>query len=370
MSAWNEVTVLDDTISDLAKCKLQIQAGDAYKNKSVILRRYNKDYMKVTLDSNAQAEVNVTPKSDYELVSDDTAKATSGKFKVGTGESIEVMLDYIPDGKTVLPLGDVVLLQRCAQVYSTFGYDTIEKILADSTCINLVFSNTNAIDYMIRSEDAFRATVLANLRARAVLKGTPYAIYQMAMSLTWSTYINNLSFDDRHMIWNAIPPITARNTGGSTTLSSSEGGTYFGTGTNNAPLSAAFDGVANASDHYGYSNDSSPRNVGYIFPYSVILKKAIHSVYASNGSVRSVKTRVSGSNDGNIWVPLLVRDSTGGAVEDSMNGRGTDSNTVFDLSSNTKAFNRYRIEIDGSNYKSDSYYTMFSEVVFEGAKLV
>ena len=276
MSAWKEATVLDDTISDLAKTHLNIKAGDAYKNTTAILRRYDKEYMLVPLDSNSQAEVDVTPKSTYELVSDDTGSASSGQFKVGVGENIDVLLDYVPDGKTALPVGDVILLQRCASCYSTFAFTTLDDILGDTTCVAAICASNNAIDYIMRAFNAFSAKMFANSYFRAGIKANTYANYAMALDITWASYINNLAYDVRRSVWNAIPGFAPSPSGSASTCNMPDGGNAIGSSVYSSNISSVFDNSFALNAYYGYSmaNAIQPTNfVEYDYPYSVCLKR-------------------------------------------------------------------------------------------------
>ena len=378
MSAWKEATVLDDTISDLAKTHLNIKAGDAYKNTTAILRRYDKEYMMVALDSNAQAEVDVTPKSTYELVSDDTGKASSGSFKVGVGENIDVLLDYIPDGKTALPVGDVILLQRCASCYSTFAFTTLDDILGDTTCVAAICASNNAIDYIIRSFNAFSAKMFTNSYFRAGIKANTYANYAMALDITWASYINNLAYDVRRSVWNAIPEFTPSPSGSASTCNMSDGGNAIGSSVYSPNISSVFDNSFTLNSWYGgsYSTPNginSTNFVEYDYPYRVCLKKLImdKGYNSSIGNTSAYYYYLEGSNDGSTWTSLKVRNIES-SIEDTCGGRNKGNFVaVFDLSDNVKSFSKYRIRMNYSNYyDGTSRYQMFGELLFEGAKVV
>lgn len=372
MSAWKEATVLDDTISDLAKTHLNIKAGDAYKNTTAILRRYDKEYMLVPLDSNSQAEVDVTPKSTYELVSDDTGSATSGQFKVGVGENIDVLLDYVPDGKTALPVGDVILLQRCASCYSTFAFTTLDDILGDTTCVAAICASNNAIDYIMRSFNAFSAKMFANSYFRAGIKANTYANYAMAIDITWASYINNLAYDVRRSVWNAIPGFAPSPSGSASTCNMPDGGIAIGSSVYQSNISSVFDNSFILNGYYGSASVVSTNFVEYDYPYRVCLKKLIMDK-GYNGSYSSTSPYyyyLEGSNDGSTWTSLKVRNIES-SIEDTCGGRNKGNFVaVFDLSDNVKSFSKYRIRMSYGNYYNGNWYQMFGELLFEGAKVV
>jgi len=378
MSAWKEATVLDDTISDLAKTHLNIKAGDAYKNTTAILRRYDKEYMLVPLDSNSQAEVDVTPKSTYELVSDDTGSATSGQFKVGVGENIDVLLDYVPDGKTALPVGDVILLQRCASCYSTFAFTTLDDILGDTTCVAAICASNNAIDYIIRSFNAFSAKMFANSYFRAGIKANTYANYAMAIDITWASYINNLAYDVRRSVWNAIPAFAVYPSGTINSCTMSDGGTaHSSSAFINNNVSLVFDGSfvysVIHSTQLDASNPSASNYIEYDYPYSVCLKRLLFDTGygVSRSPVVSLYYYLEGSNDGLTWVSLKIRNMSM-AIEDSCGGLNKGNvNNIFDLSDNVLSFSKYRIRMSSGNYyNSDYWWQTAGELQFEGAKVV
>lgn len=198
--SWAEVKNMKDHLSALANSTLSIQCGENYAGKTIYLKRYDKEYMEVTLDSQAAAEISVAPRSVYEFVAYSEAGDvyTSGKFEVNTGEYISKELLMTYDGGTVTPLDDPVIWQKCAGIYETFQYTTFNAIYADVACITALLSNENACKYMIRSTGALQEAVLTSDRI-AYLKANHVAQMAIAKSPDWCNKINSLNYD--MLIW-------------------------------------------------------------------------------------------------------------------------------------------------------------------------
>ena len=58
----------------------------------------------------------------------------------------------VPDGRTVTPINDVILLQQCAGI-SNPTYTKISEILTDTGILQTILSNQNAVNYLVRCKD-------------------------------------------------------------------------------------------------------------------------------------------------------------------------------------------------------------------------
>ena len=56
----------------------------------------------------------------------------------------------VPDGRTVTPINDVILLQKCAGISSP-AYTDLSDLMADTGVLLKVINSDNAIDYLVRS---------------------------------------------------------------------------------------------------------------------------------------------------------------------------------------------------------------------------
>ena len=58
----------------------------------------------------------------------------------------------VPDGKTVTPVNDVEIWQKCAGISSP-TYSTLAGVLSDNSLLMTLMASDNAVDYMVRSTD-------------------------------------------------------------------------------------------------------------------------------------------------------------------------------------------------------------------------
>lgn len=176
--SWAEVKNLKDKLTSLANNTLLIKTGAQYAGKEVLVKRYDRDYLKVTLDSQASASVEVSPKAQYEVVINDGSNVTSGVFSVGTGEHKSVDFGYIVDGSTVAPLDDVFTWLKCANLHTVYpSYDAFEKIAVDPTCRTALLHNENACKYLARSYATLLTKVLDHEKTRNSFRDSKYASY-------------------------------------------------------------------------------------------------------------------------------------------------------------------------------------------------
>jgi len=87
----------------------------------------------------------VTPQT---LLEGETAHDKSGALIVG----IAKLQPSIPNGKTVTPINDVTIWQKCAGI-SNPTYTTLAEVLADTGILQTLIASDNAVDYMVRSKD-------------------------------------------------------------------------------------------------------------------------------------------------------------------------------------------------------------------------
>lgn len=155
--SWAEVKNLKDKMSDIANSTLHIEGGTDLAGQEVIIKRYDSDYMKATLDSTGSIEVEVTPKSKYRVTSNDAdLSKRSQDIEVGTGDLVNVELSYRKYiGKDVLPVDDVPTWLACHPTAGSYKYTTMEQVLKDSTCLIALLSNQNSLDYLMRSRILF-----------------------------------------------------------------------------------------------------------------------------------------------------------------------------------------------------------------------
>ena len=88
-------------------------------------------------------------------VSDGSNTAT---VAVSASTTYYVTLSSVPDGKTVLPTDDVSIWLACGQ--RSEAYTTLSQVLADSTCLSALISDSNAVDYLVRSKSFAKSEAL------------------------------------------------------------------------------------------------------------------------------------------------------------------------------------------------------------------
>ena len=174
--SWAEVKNLKDKMSDIANSRLHIEGGTDLAGQEVIIKRYDSDYMKATLDSTGSLEVEVTPKSKYRVTSNDAdLSKRSQDIEVGTGDLVNVELSYRKySGKDVLPVDDVPTWLACHPTAGSYKYTTIAQVIADTACLTQLLSNQNSLDYLMRSKSLFGA-IVENAGAASTFSSIPLA---------------------------------------------------------------------------------------------------------------------------------------------------------------------------------------------------
>lgn len=62
----------------------------------------------------------------------------------------ESLVNYVPDGSTVIPVNDIQTWLHCGNIWDK-NYTTLDEVLADSTTLLALISDHNAVDYLVRS---------------------------------------------------------------------------------------------------------------------------------------------------------------------------------------------------------------------------
>lgn len=112
-----------------------------------------------------------------------------------------------PDGKTVIPINDVVLLQQCAGIADP-EYDMLTDMLADEQVVKKVCSDDNAIDYMVRSTQ-FASGVTGDSYAMICIGQTNYAADTLIADSTWYTAIQTSAYFDQ--VLTPLVPVMTTN---------------------------------------------------------------------------------------------------------------------------------------------------------------
>lgn len=76
----------------------------------------------------------------------------SKSVTVVDGGTYTLLLNAIPNGKTVTPINDIQTWLHCGDIWDK-SYTTLEEVFADASTLLALISSNNAVDYMVRSTD-------------------------------------------------------------------------------------------------------------------------------------------------------------------------------------------------------------------------
>ncbi len=153
----------------------------------------------------------------------------------------------IPDGKTVTPINDVTIWQKCAGLAPV--YTTLGEILSDSGYTAALMSDDNAIDYMVRSTE-------------------------------WATVAT-------------VPTMTSNTT---------PSGECFADNTSSGHAAyRAFDGINGYQQSESWASTSTNSKVGYIFPSAVEISRVNIQCPANVNTNELNAFKIQYSDDGTEW---------------------------------------------------------------------
>ena len=211
---------------------------------------------------------------------------------VDTVKIYNVTLGTIPDGSTVTPTDDVGIWQRCAGLAPT--YTTIAQILADSATLAALISDSNAMDYLVRST-TFAADICGDSGAMTDIGADNYAANTLIANLTWLTAIANSAYIESVMNVK-VPTMTGPTTPSGEALSNSE-----------------FSANAAAWKSYDGDNETlwaSARISGEVYntyqwasPTKALVAKLFPN---AEGDLRIKTVRIEGSNNNSTWTSLAT----------------------------------------------------------------
>ena len=256
------------------------------------------------------------------------------------------ILNYSPKGSTATPTDDIQTWLNCAGIWDK-SYTTITQVLGDSTTLLALISNENAVDYMARST-TWASSVAADSSAMTYIGANAYCADSLLDNSTWATAIINSTYFE-NVLTTKVPTMTS-----STTPS----GTVSGTASESAyPPYKAFDGSTAIADRYACSSSGTTVTayLRYDFTEAVCVKKYTYFPYTSQGTYRTTKLVLAGSNDGSTWEDI-------------------DTNTVYltteqeysyGVPNNKKYYSKYRLTIT-ANCSSSTKCAQVYELQFYG----
>lgn len=339
--SWAEVQNLKDKMSALADATLYINVGKDYAGKTLMLKRYNSDYMSVTVGSQGTAEISVQPKSRYELVTSDAADGrTSDVFYVEAGEYKEVNWDMsVIDGDTVTPLNDVVILQKCAGIYDVYKYDTFPTLFGDSAACTMICNSTNAVKYMLRSTGTLADYATASNVMLAAINSVDSVRAAFAVHPVWSVKLFNSAY------WATVCTAKVPVMPNSDSLQYSRDGFTVrapGVYSTGHGVSNAFNGV----DSPGWEYYNAPGYVAVEFPKACVIKK-FTAVVGWSSPIHQIPWIIEASDDGTTWTEITRK---------TYNNQTSILYANFEISliDNIRAFKHWRVYWATSNSNGNS----------------
>ena len=191
----------------------------------------------------------------------------------------------IPDGATVTPTDVIQTWLQCAGIFNK-TYTTISQVLADSTSLLALISDTNAVDYMARST-TWANSVVANSTAMGYIGNNDYCANKLLSNSTWLSAIANSSYIDL-VLTTKVPSMTSATAPSGQVFASSE---YSG-----EPAWSCFS--LNGGQWSASVNNTSPAYIGYKFTQAVQIK-ALYAKTTIPANSNTIKLQYSDNNS--VW---------------------------------------------------------------------
>lgn len=194
--------------------------------------------------------------------------------------------DPRPVGRTATPTGVVRTWLRCAEIKDK-DYTTISQVLADTTTFNALISNSNAMDYMVRST-TWTSAVTSNSSAMSSIGSKNACADQLLGDSTWRTAICNSSYFTS-VLNVKVPVMTSATTPSGTVTCSNEDTQYNNNGWK------VFDGSTVGMQNRWQTEGGYNKNqwVCYQFTKNVKIYKATITNINQSGNPKNCKIQYS-----------------------------------------------------------------------------
>lgn len=197
-----------------------------------------------------------------------------------------------PNGKNVTPVNDIQIWLNCANIWD-LSYTTIDEVLADTTTFNILVSDDNASDYLVRST-SFATKISSNKNYLDIIGVYDYCSELLLNNDDWLNAIfTGNKWKDSTLFNIKVPTMSSDN--GKVVSTNADTGTYL-------PYKA-FDG--NTSTAAGWKSVSDPHtcSVGYDFEEPTYIKAFY--MYNNMGA-RTPSFLIQGSDDNDTYETLLT----------------------------------------------------------------
>ena len=122
----------------------------------------------------------------------------------------KTVAESVPDGAIVTPVNDITTWLKTGEISNQYSYTTIEQVIADSTCIQSLMNNENAMKYLARSTE-FADALCASETTMTYLGQSAYVDDTVLNSDLWVNVIRNSSHIEK-VFRSVIPSMTGYDT--------------------------------------------------------------------------------------------------------------------------------------------------------------
>ena len=257
---------------------ITVTYDSSFYNKTITCSNGTKTYTKTTTSSGS-TEFSVSDEVTWTITCN------------GVSVSLNVTLNYAtqmkPTGSTATPVNDIQTWLKCGGIFDK-SYTTINQVLADTTTLLALISDSNAVDYMVRST-TWASDVCANSTAMTDIGANDYCADTLLSDATWRTAICNSTYFES-VLNVKVPTMTSATTpegeAGCTDIYSSS-----------YPAWHAFAGGTLISE---------PKNnsiLWYKFTKKVAINKIVSRTYTTVSFTPNA-IQLVGSDDGLTWIDI------------------------------------------------------------------
>lgn len=278
----------------------------------------------------------------------------SGNAMGVTFQTTFTVLDYetnlaaIPDGATATPTDDITTLLYCAGIFDK-NYTTISQVLADTTSLLAVISDSNAVDYLVRST-TWAIDVCSDSTAMTYIGANNYCANTLLNDDTWRDAIVDSSYIES--VLNVKVPTMTSNSTPSGQCSASSWYTY----NNGGPIWHAFDG--NNDTHWWTEVGSGSSPSGWI-QYEFTSAVKVYGVVLYNDNSYPVQKIVScqAANSGSFTT-----------LTDGEQALPSGERTYKFSVNPSEAYTKYRLNVYSTTMASTYYIQGITELQFYGRR--
>lgn len=302
---------------------ITVTYDSSFYNKTITCSNGSKTYTKTTTSSGS-TEFSVSDEGTWTITCN------------GVSVSLDVTLNYStqikPTGSTATPVNDIQTWLKCGGIFNK-NYTTINQVLADTTTLLALISDSNAVDYMVRSTN-WANSVCANATAMTDIGANNYCANTLLSDSTWRTAICDSTYFES-VLDVKVPTMTSDTTPSGEASASSTYGGY--------EAWKAF----NPSQNNGWlpKNGTGTEYIQYNFENPTKINKITTKNYASASG--TITAQLLGSNDKSTYT--LIQDD----ISIPTNSTGATNPIII---TNNEVYLSYRLRYishsSGMNYTS------------------